>query len=128
MLRDPAHSLPGDAPTPDGGEETAPGDASILCAVCGHEVTRVALAMRKDGTHRHHCVNPLGIEFTVRLFSAAPGAMPAGPASARATWFAGYSWRLVGCAACREHLGWLYEGGDTPPSFFGLIADALKDY
>lgn len=124
MLRDPAHSLPNDdaAPGDEGGEDSA---AAILCANCGHEVTHDALAIRRDGAHRHHCVNPLGIEFTVRLFADAPGARPAGAPSARATWFAGYTWRLAGCANCRQHLGWLYSGTGTPAAFFGLIADAL---
>lgn len=102
-------------------------DPRLYCAACGHEVTRTAWALTLAGDHIHRCVNPLGVAFTVRLFTDAPGARPVGAASSRATWFAGYTWRMTACGGCRVHIGWLYEGSMTPNAFFGLIADALTD-
>lgn len=29
------------------------------------------------------------------------------------TWFPGFSWRILGCNSCGDHIGWLFvDGGD----------------
>ena len=29
------------------------------------------------------------------------------------TWFPGFSWRILGCSSCGDHIGWLFvDGGD----------------
>jgi hypothetical protein len=129
LFRDPAHDGDGGgvdaAPDADETEHEAP--ERLYCAACGHEVTRPEWALRLDGAHLHHCVNPMGIKFRVRLFSHAPGAVPLGAPSSRATWFAGFTWKLAACNGCRAHLGWFYEGAPPPRAFFGLNAEALTE-
>ncbi|WP_310600338.1 cereblon family protein [Desulfobulbus sp.] len=106
-----------------------PGDASedlaggaILCAVCDSEITHQRHAMAVNGRHEHAFFNPAGIAFEIRCFHAAHGTTFRGAASAEFTWFAGYRWRVVLCATCHTHLGWLFTGDGL---FYGLIADRL---
>lgn len=128
MFRDPKHDhTPEETPSPDGENSTIAPDPWLYCRACGHAVTRPEWQVTLDGQHVHHGVNPLGITYKVRLFSDAPGVQAMGTATSKATWFAGYAWRVVGCGECRDHLGWFYEGAGKPASFFGLIADALTE-
>ncbi|MBL4613612.1 MAG: hypothetical protein JKY27_01885 [Magnetovibrio sp.] len=112
---------PFDAKTFDGSED------ALVCAQCHTFVTRKAWSVNIGGRAQHFCVNPHGIEFQVLSFSDAPGALANGRATTEATWFAGYAWRLAVCGACDVHLGWRFEGANSPSRFFGLIHEALVD-
>jgi cereblon len=74
--------------------------------------------------------NPHGIPCEVYTFSKA-GKLSAGSEAIEAfTWFEGYAWRPVGCAACKTHLGWRYEASEPhldPQVFFGLLVEALTE-
>ena len=98
-------------------------DRGIFCAVCNAEITHQRQATAINGRHEHAFFNPAGIAFDIRCFHAAPGTTPHGASSAEFTWFPGYRWRIVLCATCQTHLGWLFTNGG---SFYGLIADLLR--
>lgn len=48
-----------------------------------------------------------------------------GPPSMEFTWFAGHSWRILICGACRTHIGWFFAAVQGEGRFFGLIMDRL---
>lgn len=102
-------------------------EVRLYCAACGHLITAARWGISMDGAHEHCCFNPLGVQYDIRLFRRAPGVESVGAATLRATWFSGYTWRLVACNNCREHLGWHYEGRRQPTRFYGLIAEKLTE-
>ncbi|HJL15627.1 MAG TPA: cereblon family protein [Sandaracinaceae bacterium LLY-WYZ-13_1] len=98
-------------------------DRPIRCAACRSPVTREDAATSVHGAHEHHRVNPSGVDFRVRCFARAPGAVGEGTPTRYWTWFPGYAWRLARCRACGTHLGWEFHGEGT---FFGLIVGRLE--
>lgn len=108
---------PGDADAPFKDDEQA-----ILCRACGVVITHRNQALRVNDRHRHAFFNRAGIAFEVRCFRRAQGLAPSGEPSLAFTWFPGYSWQILLCAACRTHLGWLFANSDR---FYGLIATRI---
>ncbi len=104
--------------------EDAPERQSLICVNCGQIITSNAERISVQSAHEHHCINPAGIEFHIACFSAAPGCISVGAASAEHSWFQGYSWRISVCSNCHQHLGWRFHRSD---SFYGLIVDRLRD-
>lgn len=101
-------------------------ERAILCAACRHEVTRDRESVAVDGASEHEFMNPTGIRFVVACFARAPGVTGVGGWDGVWTWFPGYAWSVVVCAACGAHLGWAFAKGEaTTPSFFALIVDRL---
>jgi hypothetical protein len=96
---------------------------TLRCKVCGHVITSENERIAVNQLHQHTCSNPAGYIFTFGCFREAPGCLVAGPASLEHTWFAGYRWQIAVCAACGEHLGWLFRNQDE---FFALITGNLK--
>jgi hypothetical protein len=99
-------------------------DRAIVCKACGHALTRRSARIEVSGRHRHTCVNPSGVVFTIGCFEVAPGCIPFGGRSDHFTWFAGHTWQIALCAACSAHVGWSYQGAS---SFHGLILDRISD-
>ncbi|MCA9521897.1 MAG: hypothetical protein KC609_13025 [Myxococcales bacterium] len=100
-------------------------DSYLRCDRCRHPITLVSAAIRVDGQHLHHVVNPHGFEYRIGCFRVAPGCRAEGPRVEAFSWFQGYDWQIAHCESCAEHLGWRYEcDGDA---FFGLIRDKLSD-
>ncbi|MDR3089060.1 MAG: hypothetical protein LBU39_04500 [Desulfobulbaceae bacterium] len=97
----------------------------LLCARCGHFISRRDEAISIDGGHEHTFCNPSGIVFIVRLFCHAPGCRFHGEASREFSWFSGHSWRLAHCGGCGQHLGWLFLG--EREEFVALIASAIRE-
>jgi hypothetical protein len=97
----------------------------LLCARCGHPVTRHRERIDVDGAHEHRRTNPAGYHFHFGCFRAAQGCTTQGAASREHTWFAGYAWRIANCANCLAHLGWRYER--AAGGFFGLILERLAE-
>lgn len=99
-------------------------DRCLRCRGCGHTIARERDRINVQGTHEHHCTNPLGLCFRIGCFREAPGGAEAGEATLEHTWFAGYRWRIMLCAQCATHLGWSFhaQGQDF---FYGLILDRL---
>jgi hypothetical protein len=106
-------------------ERDARSGRKILCAACGHVITSADARVRVGGEHAYERVNPIGITFQFGCFSTAPGCRPRGVPSKQATWFDGYWWYVQECAACAEHLGWLFFNDAN--QFYALILDRLTD-
>jgi len=66
------------------------------------------------------------MRFRIGCFAAVSSCMTSGAPTTYWTWFPGYAWQPESCAACGEHLGWLFraEGG---AAFHGLILDRLVE-
>lgn len=100
-----------------------PGD-SLFCACCGHPVTALGQRIDVDGAHQHRVTNPHGLVFDLACFREAWGGTARGEATSYYSWFPGYSWQLLHCADCGEHLGWHFQQpGDY---FYGLIIHKLN--
>jgi hypothetical protein len=99
--------------------DDSPDGEFLLCANCLNMITARRAAMTVNGSHEHTFANPSGLVYTIGCFRWAPGCFAFGDTSAEFAWFSGYLWRVVICAACQCHLGWLFSSGES--SFFGLI-------
>lgn len=102
--------------------QTRPEDC-LRCACCTNPVTTLQQRIEVEGIHMHRFYNPHGLGFDVACFREAWGSAARGPATSYYTWFPGFTWRLVHCTDCGEHLGWYYQNGDA--HFYGLIAHKL---
>ena len=101
------------------------------CAACTRRIAPVAAATTFDGGHLHRFRNPHGLEFTIGLWSSAPGRAHRGDATEHSSWFPGSAWRVAECAGCAAHLGWLFgcvgsPGPGEPAGFHGLIRARLR--
>jgi hypothetical protein len=103
-------------------------DLTIVCAVCERAITSPRLATAVKGAHEHTFRNPQGVDFRIGCFTEAPGCSAAGEISSVWTWFPGMTWQPEICAACGEHLGWIYRRpASLDPAFHGLILDRLRE-
>jgi hypothetical protein len=117
---------------PKGGAAPAPiqdrdlaREAAIVCARCGNAVTSARQRIAVLESHEHRFMNPAGALFHIGCFARADGCVAVGPPSDDYPWFPGFDWRVALCAACADHLGWLFQSAST--SFFGLRLDRLRD-
>jgi hypothetical protein len=105
-------------------EDVRAGDASVLvCALCATPITTSADRIEVDGGHEHFEVNPHGVAFRFGCFASAANLVPVTPPERAWSWFPGYAWRVVACAGCGSHLGWLFLA--ETQRFHGLLLDAL---
>jgi len=105
-------------------EEETDREKVLACRRCLAHITEENQRISVDGAHQHTFANPNGHVFDIGCFRSARGCLEAGPPSEEFTWFPGYSWRVVICAGCMTHLGWLFHlSGEY--HFFGLILDCL---
>jgi hypothetical protein len=103
-------------------DETGPARA-LACALCRSRVTSDAARIEIAGRHEHSCENPHGYHYRIGCFAVAEGLVAASEPTHAYTWFPGYTWQVMSCAACRHHLGWRFASGDG--GFYGLILDHL---
>lgn len=100
-------------------------ERAVLCAACGHTVSRADASFAAFGATTHTFMNPAGFVFEIVCYREAPGAIAVGPTSSEWSWFPGHSWTIALCAGCRGHLGWRFEGDNAP--FFGLVTDRIVE-
>ena len=105
--------------------DAAERETTLLCATCRNPIARPRDGIDVDGAHSHVFLNPEGMVFRIRCFSAAPGAARMGEESDHWTWFPGFLWQAAICQYCFEHLGWRYRNSHA--TFFGLIAERLLE-
>ncbi|MGI9536412.1 MAG: cereblon family protein [Desulfocapsaceae bacterium] len=96
----------------------------LLCRVCHQLITTSKESLEKDGKHLHTFFNPAGIVYEIGCFRRAPGCLPFGAPSSEFAWFGGYSWQVVYCRSCQQHLGWRFSGEDR---FYGLVVNKLTE-
>ena len=94
----------------------------LLCRACHLLITTSRESLEKDGKHLHTFFNPAGIVYEIACFRRAPGCLASGAPSSEFAWFGGYSWQIVYCRGCQQHLGWKFSGEDR---FFGLVVNRL---
>jgi hypothetical protein len=92
------------------------------CAACGGSVARDRDRVPLEGAATRAFVNPDGAEYVIAGFTEAEGCADASGPSTYWSWFAGCSWQVAVCTACRAHLGWRFSGR---AAFHGLIVDRL---
>ena len=106
------------------------GAAEVLaCAGCGAAVARAADVCRVLGRPpRREYVNPQGVRCPLLTLADAQELVGDDWSTTQDTWFDGYAWRPVHCAACSLFLGWRFEatGAEQPPSFYGLLEERLQ--
>ena len=125
-LKEPVEQSPAGLPLNNESPETtgiSHDDEFLLCAKCLALITPRRAAMAVNGAHEHTFANPGGFVYTIGCFRQAPGCFAVGDSSTEFAWFSGYRWRVVICAACQSHLGWLFSSGGS--GFFGLILKNL---
>ncbi len=97
---------------------------ALLCTVCQAPITTSKERLEKKGKHLHTFFNPAGIVYEIGCFRRAPGCLVYGVPSSEFAWFSGYSWQVVYCRRCHQHLGWKFIADEE---FFGLIVSKLTE-
>jgi len=70
-------------------------------------------------------VNPGGFFHDIVTLRSVEGLTRVGPAVAKDSWFAGYTWTLCHCDSCGSHLGWQFDAlGPADPSVFWALRRA----
>jgi hypothetical protein len=119
-----APQVPQGGPKAESQKKTVPQTApDILCRQCLETITATDARISVDGRHRHVFANPHGLVFEIGCFGRVCNCGTSGPATDEFTWFAGYTWKVVFCALCLTHLGWVFES--AAHHFYGLIAQRL---
>jgi hypothetical protein len=95
---------------------------ALLCRACQAPITTSVERLEKQGKHLHTFFNPAGIVYEIGCFRRAPGCHAYGVPSSEFAWFPGYSWQVVYCRSCQQHLGWKFIADD---GFFGLVVNQL---
>ena len=106
-------------------EDPAPEQEHLYCAVCRHTITQENHKISVQGKDEYTFFNPGGILFHIGCFQEAAGCVVQGVPTTEFSWFPGFSWQIAYCAACREHLGWLFSR-DMGEYFFGLVLARLR--
>jgi len=126
----PGDEKPKTTARPASREASVHGRRSIVCAICGHEITTSDQEIAVDSNHKHVFSNPGGVLFEIGCFSDAWGAFVHGDATDEFSWFPGHRWCYASCSGCLTHLGWHFFGNGS--NFWGLIlnrlAPQLSDY
>uniref|UniRef100_A0A182JW43 Protein cereblon n=1 Tax=Anopheles christyi TaxID=43041 RepID=A0A182JW43_9DIPT len=98
----------------------------FICKRCESEIANYddMFAMSKQGVQTSYC-NPAGyVHDTLTVHKTKENStLPVDRPSTNFSWFPGYSWQIIVCANCRQHLGWKFvaeKKNVLPKSFFGL--------
>ena len=100
------------------------GQKNLVCAACGHLVTKVSEKIDVRGRHDHSFGN-LGYPVKLGCFGNAPGCTGVERVSHGYSWFPGYAWQIQVCQKCYTQLGWKYM--TQHESFYGLIFGVLRE-
>jgi hypothetical protein len=113
----------------DDDTEHQPSARWFWCRGCGSAVAKEDALVTVVGTGPQVYVNPHGTVFEIITFCHAVNLVGVGDATAEFTWFSAYTWRIVVCAGCAAHLGWVYDATRdvSPPRFYGLIRSKLSE-
>jgi hypothetical protein len=98
------------------------------CSICGAKIALSSAIVTISGAEQHSFVNPMGIRFNFRTFAACENVLIHKDLFLQHSWFGGYGWRFLYCAACLQHLGWKYDAVgkyDSVASFYGVLVDAV---
>jgi len=111
---------------PGASAQEGDGDGRVLaCAGCLQPITTADARIEVGGAHEHTFANPAGFQYHIGCFARATGCATVGEPSADWSWFAGHTWQVEHCSACREHLGWLFRAEGH--LFHGFVLDRLVE-
>jgi hypothetical protein len=96
----------------------------LICAACGHPVTRVSEKVKVRGRH-DHAFPYYGDIVRLGCFRKAEGCIGVERVSHGYSWFRGYAWQIQLCRNCYTQLGWKYMSEDD--SFYGLVFKTLRE-
>ncbi|KFB42716.1 AGAP005299-PA-like protein [Anopheles sinensis] len=103
----------------------------FICKRCDNEVASYSdiFAMSKQGVQTSYC-NPSGyVHDTLTVHKTKEDStLTVGAPSAEYSWFPGYSWQIIVCINCRQHLGWKFvatKKNFLPKSFYGLSGTSI---
>jgi hypothetical protein len=116
----PGMARPSASPGKDEG-----GGSVLACAGCLQPITTAAARIEVGGAHAHTFANPAGFQYRIGCFARANGCVTVGDPSTDWSWFAGHSWQVEHCSACREHLGWLFRAEGH--LFHGFVLESLVE-
>mgnify|MGYP000741862403 FL=1 len=105
-------------------EDAAMKHTRLLCAACGHPVTKVAEKTEIFGRH-DHAFPYYNQMVQLGCYRNAPGAIGVERISYGYSWFRGYAWQIQVCEKCYTQLGWKYLSQDD--SFYGLVFNTLRE-
>jgi len=97
---------------------------NLLCAACGHPITKVLEKTKIRGRHDYRFTN-LGYPILLGCFRNAPGCIGYGGISSGYSWFRGYTWQIQLCKNCRSQLGWVYMSEQD--RFYALVFKMLRE-
>jgi len=97
---------------------------NLICAACGHPVTKVLENIKIRGRHDYGFTN-LGYPVILGCFRNAPGCINYGRISYGYSWFRGYAWQIQLCGNCHTQLGWKYMSEHD--SFYALVFKMLRE-
>ena len=96
----------------------------LVCAACGHPVTKVAEKIDIRGRHDYGFTN-LGYLIQLGCYRHAEGCVGTGRISRGYSWFRGYAWEIQLCGHCYSQVGWKYMTDEE--SFYGLVFKLLRE-
>jgi hypothetical protein len=96
----------------------------LVCAACGHPITKVAEKVDVRGRHNYGFTN-LGYLVQLGCYRNAPGCVGINRVSNGYSWFRGYAWDIQLCENCYTQVGWKYMGPED--SFYGLVFKMLHE-
>ncbi len=96
----------------------------LVCAACGHPITKVAEKVDIRGRHDYGFTN-LGYLVRLGCYRNAPGCVGINRVSHGYSWFRGYAWDIQLCEKCYTQVGWKYMGPED--SFYGLVFKMLRE-
>ena len=96
----------------------------LICADCGHPVTKVFEKINIRGRH-DHAFRYFNETVQLGCFRNAQGCVGVQRISNGYSWFRGYAWQIQVCENCHTQLGWKYMSEED--SFYGLIFKTLRE-
>lgn len=101
----------------------------FVCKICKTQISdQKYLFSINNSTPFHTFYNPNHYRYDILTFTQCQSVLDATPPTSEFTWFAGYSWSILICSNCTEHLGWRFENSElSPAQFFGMIHERLEE-
>eukprot|EP00049_Salpingoeca_infusionum_P019585 m.362536 g.362536 ORF g.362536 m.362536 type:complete len:376 (+) comp20623_c0_seq1:137-1264(+) len=88
-------------------------DSWLSCSQCGTVLTQRCSTYQVDAELFETHVNPHGFVHQVIAASTCQNVLVASSPTLRDTWFSGYTWEILMCNSCFQHIGWKYQNASV---------------